>query len=79
LYELFRAPLHTWIGPVRSGYGWHLIFISKRDSATEIPFASIKEDVKTKWLEEMKAAQNEKVFDQLNEKYIINRKYLETR
>ena len=79
LQELFKAPLHTWIGPVRSGYGWHLIFISKRDSATEIPFGSIKEDVKTKWLEEMKAAQNEKVFDQLNEKYIINRKYLETR
>jgi parvulin-like peptidyl-prolyl isomerase len=52
LQELFKAPLHTWIGPVQSGYGWHLIFISKRNSASEIPFESIKEDVKTKWLEE---------------------------
>jgi len=79
LQELFKAPLHTWIGPVQSGYGWHLIFISKRDSVTEIPFASIKEEVKTKWLEEVKAAQNKKVFDQLNEKYIIKREYLETK
>ena len=79
LQELFKAPLHTWLGPVQSGYGWHLIFISKRNSAFEIPFASIKEEVKMKWLEEVKAAQNKKVFDQLNEKYIINRKYLETK
>ena len=79
LQELFKAPLHTWIGPVQSGYGWHLIFISKRDSVTEIPFASIKEEVKTKWLEGVKAAQNKKMFDQLNEKYIIKREYLETK
>jgi parvulin-like peptidyl-prolyl isomerase len=79
LQELFKAPLHKWIGPVQSGYGWHLIFISKRNNAAAITFESIKEDVKTKWLEEVKAAQNKKVFDQLNEKYIINRKYLETK
>jgi parvulin-like peptidyl-prolyl isomerase len=79
LQELFKAPLHTWTGPVQSGYGWHLIFISKRDSVTEIPFASIKEEVKTKWLEGVKAAQNKKMFDQLNEKYIIKREYLETK
>ena len=77
LQELFKAPLHTWTGPVQSGYGWHLIFISKRNNVVVIPFEPIKEEVKTKWLEETKAAQNKKVFDQLNEKYIINRKYLE--
>ena len=79
LQELFKAPLHTWIGPVLSGYGWHLIFISKRNNAAAIPFESIKEEVKTKWLEEAKSAQNKKVFDQLNEKYIINRKYLQSK
>jgi len=77
LQELFKAPLHTWSGPVQSGYGWHLIFISKRNNAAAIPFESIKEDVKTKWLEATKDAQNKKTFDQLGEKYIINRKYLE--
>lgn len=79
LQELFKAPLHTWTGPVQSGYGWHLVFISKRNSATVIPFEAIKEEVKTKWLEEVKSAQNKKVFDQLNEKYIIKREYLETK
>ena len=79
LQELFKAPLHTWIGPVQSGYGWHLIFISKRNNAAPIPFEAIKEEVKTKWLEATKDAQNKKTFDQLGEKYIIKRAYLQTK
>jgi len=79
LDTLFSAPLNTWAGPAQSGYGWHLIFISKRNNAVEIPFASIKEEVKTKWLEAAKAAQNKKLFDRLSEKYIINREYMETK
>ena len=79
LQELFKAPLHTWIGPVQSGYGWHLIFISKRNNAAAIPFEFIKEEVKTKWLEATKDAQNKKTFDQLGEKYIIKRAYLQTK
>ena len=79
LDTLFKAPVNTWAGPAQSGYGWHLIFISKRNNAAEIPFASIKEEVKTKWLETTKAALNKRVFDQLSEKYIIKREYLETK
>jgi hypothetical protein len=79
LQELFKAPLHTWIGPVQSGYGWHLIFISKRNNAVAIPFELIKEEVKTKWLEATKDAQNKKTFDQLGEKYIIKRVYLQSK
>jgi peptidyl-prolyl cis-trans isomerase C len=79
LDALFNAPINTWVGPVRSGYGWHLIFILNRNNAVEIPFASIKEDVKTKWLEATKEAQNKKTFDKLGEKYIIKRLYLQAK
>lgn len=79
LHELFNGPVNTWLGPVQSGYGWHLLFISRRDSATEIPFASIREEVKTKYLEAAKAAENKKAFDQLSKKYSINRAYLESK
>lgn len=76
LDTLFKAPVNTWVGPAQSGYGWHLIFISKRNNAVEIPFASIREEVKLKYMEATKAAQNKKLFDQLSEKYIIKREYL---
>lgn len=79
LDTLFNAPINTWVGPARSGYGWHLVFISKRNKTVEIPFATVKEDVKTKWLEATKETQNKKTFDKLGEKYIIKRAYLETK
>jgi parvulin-like peptidyl-prolyl isomerase len=79
LDTLFKAPINVWVGPAQSGYGWHLIFISKRNNAVEIPFASIKKEVKTKYMEAAKATQNKKLFDQLSEKYIIKREYLETK
>ncbi len=79
LDTLFNAPVNTWVGPVRSGYGWHLVFISNRNNAVEIPFASIKEDVKTKWLEATKESQNKKAFDKLGKKYIIKRLYLQAK
>jgi peptidyl-prolyl cis-trans isomerase C len=79
LHALFNAPLHTWIGPVQSGYGWHLVYITKRDSTVQIPFATIKEEVKAQYLEAEKTKQNKKVFDKLSEKYIINRAYLNSK
>jgi parvulin-like peptidyl-prolyl isomerase len=79
MQELFKAPVNTWVGAVQSGYGWHLLYVSKRDTLAQLPFASIKDDVQTKYTEAAKAAQNKKVFDKLGEKYIINRAYLQTK
>jgi hypothetical protein len=44
-----------------------------------MPFAQVKEEVKTKWMDSARAAQNKKAFDRISEKYIINRTYLETK
>lgn len=79
LDELFKARVNTWAGPVQSGYGWHLIFISKRDSTVAIPFTSIKEEVRTAFMETVKATENKKIFDRLSKKYSINRAYLQTK
>lgn len=77
--ELFKGPLNVWLGPVQSGYGWHLIYIVKRETASELPFEAVKEDVKMKWMDSVKAAQNQKLFEQLSKKYNIIRSYLETK
>jgi peptidyl-prolyl cis-trans isomerase C len=79
LQELFKEPLHTWVGPYQSGYGWHLIYITKIDSAKVIPFASIKKEVKTQYVNAEKTKQNKKFYDELSAKYIINRVYLDTK
>jgi len=78
LDTLFKASVNKWVGPVQSGYGWHLIFISRRNKAFEIPFASIKEEVKIKYLEAAKEAQNKMKYDELTANYIIKREYLKS-
>ena len=79
VHELFKAPLHMWCGPFQSGYGWHLVYVTKLDSARQIPFASIKEEVKAQWMATEKAKQNKKFYDQLSANYIISRAYLNTK
>ena len=77
--ELFKASLNTWLGPVQSGYGWHLVFISKRETVAAIPYDAVKEEVKSKWIASAKAALNKNAFDKLQQKYMINRAYLQTK
>jgi peptidyl-prolyl cis-trans isomerase C len=77
--ELFKGPLHVWIGPVQSGYGWHLIYIIKRESAAELPFEAVKEEVKIKWMDSVKSDHNQKLFEKLGKKYNIIRTYRETK
>lgn len=79
LKELFKAPLNVWIGPFQSGYGWHLFYVSKINIETLIPFDLIKEEVKKQYLTAEKAKQNKKIYDSLEEKYNINREYLQTK
>ena len=74
--SLFEGPLRTWIGPVKSGYGWHLLYISKRDSSRLLPYASIRAAVKVKFADAERMRLNENAFRNLSNNYIVNRAYL---
>lgn len=78
LDSLFGSPLHTWTGPVQSGYGWHLLYISKRTDASLMPFGPNEEVVRAKFIETTKDEQNKKAFQQLEKNYIIKRIYLDS-
>jgi parvulin-like peptidyl-prolyl isomerase len=77
LDSLFRCPVHTWTGPVKSGYGWHLLYILKRDEATIMPFEVNKDFIKTKYKEAIKDEQNRKAFEQVESNYTVKRTYLD--
>lgn len=49
-YERIGAlPLNEWSGPVQSGYGQHLIRVTRRQSAEYLPFESIRNEVEADW------------------------------
>jgi peptidyl-prolyl cis-trans isomerase C len=74
---LFKGALKKWLGPVQSGYGWHLVFILSRGSTGIMPYKLIKEQVKLNYLDSVKATQNKIAYDKLAKKYLINRSYLD--
>lgn len=76
--SVFQAATNTWTGPVQSGYGWHLIYISSRGTKALKDYSNVKEEVKIKYLESAKAEQDKQAFEKLRSRYIIRRAYLET-
>jgi peptidyl-prolyl cis-trans isomerase C len=76
LDSLFESPLNQWIGPVESGYGWHLLRISERTTPRVIPFDNITDLVKERYMAEMKNNLNKTAYEKLKKKFLIRRDYL---
>jgi|HubBroStandDraft_3_1064219.scaffolds.fasta_scaffold33534_2 peptidyl-prolyl cis-trans isomerase C len=74
--SLFKSPLDKWIGPVESGYGWHLIRIYERKQTRIPPFESVKDKVRDDYIATMKDSLNKVAFEKLKRKYAIQRDYL---
>ena len=69
--KLFTAPVGQWFGPVRSGYGWHLIYVTER-KAPELPHLdAIRSRVLADYMEEQRQILNAQAFEKLRSKYRI--------
>lgn len=71
--RLPSAPVGAWSGPYRSGYGWHLVYVSDRNPSRLAPLSEVRDQVERDRAEEGRAAWNEKALDQLRAKYIVIR------
>lgn len=61
----------TWQGPVKSGYGWHLVFVDTVIPGRIPAFEEVAEDVKTAWLGEQKAQAWRKAYEEMRSKYTV--------
>jgi peptidyl-prolyl cis-trans isomerase C len=69
--KLFTAPVGQWFGPVRSGYGWHLIYVTQK-KPSEVPHLDvIRSRVLADYLEEQRQILNAQTFEKLRAKYRI--------
>lgn len=70
---LFQAKPGQWSGPFRSGYGWHLVRVSAVEPAHRMPFAQVRDDVRTDYLADAQSARNARDFAALKGRYQIVR------
>lgn len=66
-----EAPLGTWIGPVPSPYGLHLVRVEARQGADVAAFDSVRSDVRDAWIAERRAANNAAFLKTLRQRYRV--------
>jgi len=70
---VFSAPTGQWVGPYRSGYGWHLIRVEARQEAQQSLFADVRDRVRTDYLLDEQARRNLAAFNELAGEYEVVR------
>lgn len=70
---VLTAPVGRWSGPVRSGYGWHLIFPQSRTLSAAGDLVKIREQVREDWLRDAQASANAREMAKLRARYSVIR------
>lgn len=69
--QLFKLPVGSWVGPLRSGYGWHLVYVTDRVPPVLPPLAQVHDQVLADYLDEQRRLLNSRNFETLRAKYTI--------
>ncbi len=69
--EMNQVNTGEWAGPVRSGFGWHVVYIADKSPAAEPPFDMITEEVKRDLEYENQRLVNDQVYAELKKKYDV--------
>lgn len=69
--EVLSAPSDEWFGPVRSGYGWHLVKVFDRIPSQIPELAEVREKVVTDLLYENRQAAVEQGFQEIASRYQV--------
>jgi hypothetical protein len=69
--QLFKSDINSWQGPIRSGYGLHLVRISEKVDSRMPELASVIDKVQTDLMFEQKKMMNEEIYKKFKERYEI--------
>lgn len=70
---LYTLPVGVWAGPVRSGYGWHLVRIDLREELRPPLLTEIEEELRADWQDEQRARLKDERLTQLLREYEVVR------
>jgi hypothetical protein len=69
--DLFKAPVGQWTGPYRSGYGWHLIYVTGHFPSVLPSLSEIRDRVLADYMDEERRALNEQAYEKLRARYAV--------
>ena len=69
--KLGELSLGQWHGPVESGYGVHLVWISERTEGRAPTLAEVRDAVRREWANARRLETNEKFYQELLKRYVV--------
>lgn len=69
--EIMKIKQGNWTGPIRSGYGLHLVLISEKIEERQPELDEVREIVEREWLNVHKTQTRESLYNNLRKKYTV--------
>jgi len=69
--QVAQLELGHWAGPVRSSYGWHLVYVSERRAESSRPLAEVRGAVQREWMTARREEILNATYSKLREKYEV--------
>src|SRR6185436_15884231 len=61
-----------WQGPIKSGYGEHLVLVSERTEGRVPPLAEVRDEVRREWTNSQRLQANDKFYRTLLKRYNVS-------
>ena len=61
----------AWVGPIESGYGWHLVWLDSITPARVLAFEEVESDVRTGWIEDQRTEIRRRAFETMRARYEV--------
>lgn len=71
--QVFTLPVGQWSEPLRSGLGWHLVYVTSQQAGRPARFEDVRSVVRQDWLDSERERRNEAAFDKLVRHFTIVR------
>lgn len=68
---LENLPEQQWLGPLRSGYGQHLVWLEQRQASALPPFAELRDQLLQDFANEQRQAASERQYQVLRQRYQV--------
>lgn len=68
---LFTLTPGRWLGPIRSGFGWHLVWIDSLEPGGAADFETIRDAVKSDWLDDRYREIRDRAYAEMLSRYTI--------
>ena len=69
--QLSAVEQGRWQGPIRSGFGWHFVFVDERAPGNLPPLDAVRQAVQKEWLNERRLEAEQTLYRKLRDRYEI--------